>query len=345
MLLKRFLLDLERVHVGLTLAAGTDIESSAEQAPASLVSDLVVVHNRHLADFDAEWREYSAVLGLTRNRWVLSYVDLLEINALAAELYARCVIGRLPTNHAWTEIRRSQPQQRAAVLSAFAPSLAAHELEALHALILSCLCSTQPVLAFIDRLDSGVPPSAQAPSLSGFSDQLREAFDSMKVELLAFPALEQAPNFVHVGQIYKAAQTCVAFVRRFGFDLGAQIAERAQLPIPPTCFYPPDDAARAPATDRILPFVRKADLRSYYGDVFTISSLRLADRRTTVASGLLPTAGCAPCVPLAAAHSTLAFSYLCQSVLGERVSYSAELDRACAEAGASFGFSPAGITS
>ncbi|ANP52966.1 hypothetical protein J2Z21_000539 [Streptomyces griseochromogenes] len=332
----RFMVEAERNSVGAAVFA--DLSENGERDPAKRLGkeqrDLIDMHRATAADFkhrNACAYEPVEVPGIGP---AITLVDLLEANALVTELFFlhRAVEHRTPGDSGydhWLSLLSTLPAKYTKIISRFVRSRESfgEDLQRVSGVLMRCLYRPEPSAAALREV-VGLP-EREIDALCGpevIGKQLAETTKRHNYALFTIfePHQHARRVFTNAGDITELHARCAARMRESEFQVDAYLRNIRDFPVPATGFF----ADAAMLGERRLPFVRKADIRAAYGDVFSLSSTKDRQRRATLACGFFPTFGTVPCLELNRVDLMLGMRFGTQGLFGEKVSYNHAMDQA-----------------
>ena len=332
-LFERYVLEVQRVHISVQILSGLSSRGTPEIALDHLnrdETDLLQWHGRQLAEFVLRYADRASPRGVSGTSIVADMADLLEADAIAAELNrVFAIAGASALDDYWARLQLDLPARYTQLLQrSFAfggrDSLLA-KVERLQQWIISALLSpANPVDAFNAMIEAQ-EDQPLAPDHGECEHRLRLAaqqeFEPIQVfQLTPYPD----DVVVHAAEIFDLRAQVLSGYSSLGSGSLVYDEHLNQFPVPPACFFA-DDVMHM---SRILPFARKADLRKKYGDVFSLASTRDMTRRTTLSAGLIPAPGYDSAFKLRRAEVMLSFRYMTQFLFGDRITYARDIDRA-----------------
>ncbi|MER7455485.1 hypothetical protein [Micromonospora sp. NPDC126480] len=328
-LFHRFLLEVQRNAIGGRVLASAFARGSTPQADMLNDEERELVA-RHRRDVREHRRVFADCYATATVDWLgaLSVSDLLEANAVVTEYQALApLLGEELLARRWTEWSGTVPTKYTAVVNRLmVPGEPfTRNLRRINRVLMWCLYGAEsPLRRFTAATNCAWPGLLDrlcgAPAIER---SLRAALRRERYEVWQLGDDEATARY------YLGARDLVDYRRQYeealrgaDFRLDGYVESLAATPVPPTCFYADDDMVRT----RRVPFVRKADLRTAYGDAYVLGLMRDAARRTTLSAGIIPTPGHRSCVALNRVDTMLAMRYLTQEIFGDQVTYSTLLD-------------------
>ncbi|MFI6463194.1 hypothetical protein [Streptomyces sp. NPDC050528] len=329
----RFMVEAERNAV--TTAVLADLSKNGERDPEKTLGEkqltLIQIHREMAADFkhrNAVAYEPAEIPGIGP---AVNLVDLLEANALVTELtFLHQTLRESGYDH-WLTMLSILPTKYTKIIGRFvrARKSFGEDLQRVANVLMWCCYRPDPSAALLNEVVS--LPKREIDALCGaqvIGKQLAETTKRRNYGLFTiFETQSQARRFfTNAGDITELHAWCMALMRESKFRVDAYLRNVRDFPIPATGFFADADMV----DERRLPFVRKADIRAAYGDVFSLSSTKDRQRRATLTCGFFPTFGTAPCLELNRVDLMLGVRYGLQRLLGEKVSYNHAMDKAYA---------------
>ena len=327
-LFERFVMETQRVHIAAKILAGMSGRGAGQIDPAHLTreeSGLIRFHRNRTAEFEAAYAERMRPKPISGLGITADISDLLEADAIVAELFRVSAIeGPRALNAYWKELKTSLPIKYTQLLEYAVPEGRnfTGDLERFQRALITALLSPGNPIDTFNAINS-------APERSSDPGRYRRALSiAIQEPPIGHPIFQLRPYpdeaFVHVTEVYSMRLQVLELHARTDLTSLAYDEHLKEFPIPPTCFFADDLMYSA----KVLPFVRKADLRRKYGGVFSLYNRRDMTRRTTVSAGLIPTPGYDSALALNRVESMLSFRYISQYLFGDRITYAQDIDAA-----------------
>jgi hypothetical protein len=330
----RFMVAVERNAVAATLLGDKMREGLGPLGPGALDNRqraLIELHRETVKDVGHRHEAAYRPVFVEEIGAAVTLTDMLEANAMVTEL---CFLDSTPDGQAydhWLSLTSVLPEKYTKIINWFVRSRESfsEDLDRVGNVLMWCLyrqdASPKALADVIGLADTRIDALCDVREIP---QRLETARRARQFALFQLQDTERARRyFTSVQDIIDVHTRCLTRMSDIAFRTPAYVHEVACFPMPATGFF----ADEAMIKNRTLPFVRKADIRSAYGDVFSMSSSKDQERRTAVACGLFPTLGIAPCLELNRVHLTLALRFITQGLFEEKVSYNFSMDQAFAE--------------
>ena len=112
------------------------------------------------------------------------------------------------------------------------------------------------------------------------------------------------------------------YIDDMDFNITNYVRRLYELPLPPICFYPDDEALKM----KQAPAVNRDELKDYFGDIYSICTFQNSGKQM-VHAGIVPFPKNQPCFQLHKVDTLIAWSFLLSDLFDEDFKISAEMEK------------------